>query len=195
MNTTTARAVRAVLTIVATVALATGAAMGLDGCAASGAGASASTSNRAPQVLPTTKDPIVNTSTAAGLTVVQAVAENNVDPATKKPIADRLQLTLKNTSTHRLDGLQVYYTMTDSGNHRSESYYQPLTGVTIAPGATTTVYFDNQPGVGHFPENTFSIYRTSKNKVVFSIEVSAKGVAVVRASAVKGKGTGEVVGG
>lgn len=192
MNRTIARTV---LTATAAVALATGATIGLDGCAASVAGASAPTSQHAPQVLPTTKNPIVNTNTAAGLTVVQAMAENNVDPTTKKPIADRLQLTLKNTSAHSLDGLQVYYTMTDSSTHRSESYYQALTGVMIAPGATTTVYFDNQPGAGHFPENTFSIYRTSQNKVVFSIEVSAKGVAVVTASAVKGKGTGEVVGG
>ncbi|TAM68575.1 MAG: hypothetical protein EPN48_11275 [Microbacteriaceae bacterium] len=184
-----------ILTMVVAAVFATGAVTALGGCTTSGAGASSQTSDSTPHVLPTTKNPIVNTSTVPGLTVLQAVAENNVDPSTKKPIADRLQVTLKNSSTSTLDGFQIYYTMTDTKTHKSESYYQPLTGLTIAPGAVATVYFDNQHGANHYPENTFSIYRTSQNNVVFSIEVSAKGAAVATASAVKGKGTGEVVGG
>lgn len=146
-------------------------------------------------LLPVTTNPIHNASTAPGLSIVTAIAENNVDPATKQPIADRLQVTLKNSSSGTLTGFEIFYTMTDAVTHASESYYLPLTGLTLAPGATTDVYFDNQPGAGHYAENTYSIYRSSKNKVDFAIEVSAQGVAIAKGHAVKGAGTGEVVGG
>jgi hypothetical protein len=146
-------------------------------------------------VLPVSTNPIVNASTAPGLSVVSAMAENNVDPATKNPIADRLQVTVKNSSASTLSGFEVFYTMTDATTKKSESYYAPLTGLTVAAGASATVFFDNQAGPNHFGENKFSLYRSSTNRVDFAIEVSAKGVAVAKGTAVKGKGTGEVVGG
>ena len=146
-------------------------------------------------LLPVTTNPIHNTSTARGLSIVTAIAENNVDPSTKQPIADRLQVTLKNSSSSTLTGFEIFYTMTDAVTHASESYYLPLTGLTLAAGATTDVYFDNQPGPQHYAENTYSIYRSSQNKVDFAIEVSAQGAAVAKGRAVKGAGTGEVVGG
>ena len=146
-------------------------------------------------VLPVSTNPIVNASTTPGLTVVSAMAENNVDPATKKPIADRLQVTVKNSSASSLSGFEVFYTMTDATTKKSESYYVPLTGMTVAAGASATVFFDNQAGPNHFGENKFSLYRSSTNRVDFAIEVSAKGAALAYGTAVKGKGTGEVVGG
>jgi hypothetical protein len=146
-------------------------------------------------VLPVSTNPIVNASTTPGLTVVSAMAENNVDPATKKPIADRLQVTVKNSSASSLSGFEVFYTMTDATTKKSESYYVPLTGMTVAAGASATVFFDNQAGPNHFGENKFSLYRSSTNRVDFAIEVSAKGAALAHGTAVKGKGTGEVVGG
>jgi hypothetical protein len=146
-------------------------------------------------VLPVSTNPIVNASTTPGLTVVSAMAENNVDPATKKPIADRLQVTVKNSSASSLSGFEVFYTMTDATTKKSESYYVPLRGMTVAAGASATVFFDNQAGPNHFGENKFSLYRSSTNRVDFAIEVSAKGAALAHGTAVKGKGTGEVVGG
>lgn len=146
-------------------------------------------------LLPASSNPIKNTSTAPGLVLVSAEAENNVDPVTQKPTADRLQVQLKNTSSSTLSGFEIFYTMTDAKTKKSESYYLPLTGVSLAAGAKTTVYFDNLKGPNHFPENKFSIYRGSKNQVDFTIEVSAKGVAVAKGTAIKGAGTGEVVGG
>ena len=146
-------------------------------------------------VLPVSTNPIVNASTTPGLSIVSAMAENNVDPSTNKPIADRLQVTVKNSSANALSGFEAFYTMTDATTRKSESYYVPLTGLTVAAGATATVYFDDQAGPNHFGENKFSLYRSSTNQVDFTIEVSAKGVAVAKGTAVKGKGTGEVVGG
>lgn len=151
--------------------------------------------NSAATLLPVSTNPITNTSTAPGLTVVSAMAENNVDPTTKQPVADRLEVVLKNTSSATLSGFEIYYTMTDATTQKTESYYLPLTGLTLAAGAETTVYFDNQTGPNRFPENKFSIYRSSKNQVDFAIQVSAKGVAIAKGTAVKSAGTGEVVGG
>lgn len=157
--------------------------------------AASSGTGAAPTLLPVSVNPIVNASTAPGLSVVSAIAENNVDPSTNKPIADRLQVTVKNSSANPLSGFKVFYTMTDATTKKSESYYVPLTGLTVAAGATATVYFDNQAGPNHYAENKFSLYRSSTNQVDFAVEVSAQGVAVAKGTAVKGKGTGEVVGG
>jgi hypothetical protein len=142
-------------------------------------------------VLPVTKNPIVNTSTKQGLQITSAMAENNVDPATNKDLGDRLQITIKNTSSETLSDLEIYYQMKDTTTQATEGYYQKLTGFSLAPGAEGTVYFDNETGVGHYPENKFSLYRTSANEVVFTIEVSAAGYAPAMGEAVKAVGTGE----
>ncbi len=144
-------------------------------------------------VLPVTSNPIVNTATSPTLTISKAAVEDNTDPATGKAINDRLQLTMKNTGSTALTGLEVYYTMTDIVTGAKEAYYQKLTGLKIPAGAETTVYFDNQNLPGHFPENQFSIYRSSTNEVDFAIQASAKGAKIATATAVKSTGTGEKV--
>lgn len=98
----------------------------------------------ASSLLPVKTNPIQNPSTQPGLSIENAMAENNVDPSTKQAIGDRLQITLKNSSTKTLTGFEVFYTMTDATTHASESYYLPLTDLTLPAGATTTIYFDNE---------------------------------------------------
>ena len=154
---------------------------------------STSSSNSAPVVLPVTRNPIRNQATNADLSVVAAGVEDLVDPVTKKAMNDRLMLTLKNTGTKQLTGFEVYYEMTDAVTGTKEGYYQKLDGFTLAAGAQGFVYFDNQSGAGHYPENQFSIYRSSKNQVDFKIQVSAKGAKIAEASAKKSVGTGEKV--
>ncbi|CAN5344652.1 hypothetical protein BH11ACT4_BH11ACT4_15950 [soil metagenome] len=151
----------------------------------SGAGTSAGA------VLPVNSNPIVNTSTVPGLTIVSAAAENNLDPVSKAAIKDRLQVEVHNASKSTLTSFEIYYVMTDATTGQSEAYYQALTGFTLAAGATSTLSFDSESGVGHFPENAFSIYRSSKNQVDFTIEVSAAGVQVAKATATKGSGAGD----
>ena len=104
-----------------------------------------------------------------------AAVEDNEDPATNAPISDRLQLTLANTGEEVLGGFEIYYEMTDATTGSTEGYYQRLDGLEIAPGEEATIYFDNETGPGHYPENEFSIYRSSVNQVDFAIEVSAVG--------------------
>jgi len=153
--------------------------------------AASGTSTAAAPVLPVDSNPIVNASTARGLTIVTAAAEDVVDPATKAAITDRLQVTVRNDTTTELISFEIYYVMVDVTTGQSEAYYQALTGFTVAAGATGTLSFDGETGPGHFPENTFSIYRSSKNQVDFTIEVSAAGVQVANATATKGSGVGD----
>ena len=166
----------------------------LAGCQASSpapAGSSAASGSTTTAVLPVNSNPIVNTSTAPGLTIVSAAAEDNVDPVTNAAIDDRLQVTVRNDTTSELSSFEIYYVMTDVTTKQSEAYYQALTGFTLAAGATGTLSFDGETGPGHFPENTFSLYRSSKNQVDFTIEVSAGGVQVAEATATKGSGVGD----
>jgi hypothetical protein len=148
----------------------------------------------AAQVLPVAQNPIVNAATKDGLQITSAVVENNVDPVTKKDLSDRLQIAVKNTSTDTLSDLEIFYQMTDTTTKKTEGYYQKLTGFSLAPGAEGTVYFDTETGAGHYPENTYSLYRTSPNEVVISIEVSAAGYKPAMGEAVKAVGTGEKAG-
>jgi len=144
-------------------------------------------------LIPVTKNPIVNKSLTAGIIIASAMVQDNVDPITKKAIPDRLMLKVVNKSSKQATGFEIFYTMRDSFTKANESYYQKLTGFNIKAGAASYLYFDNLAGAGHFPENKFSIYRSSANEVKFSIILSAKGFKVATGSAVKDKGTGEKV--
>jgi hypothetical protein len=144
-----------------------------------------------PAVLPVTKNPVTDTGTKTGLGISEAMVENNVDKASGKEVSDRLQFTLKNSSAEEITGVEVYYTMTETPTGKTESYHQTLDGLAIAPNKEATVYFDNESGEGHYPENKFSIYRTSPNEVKFEIEASAPGFTAARGSAVKEEGLEE----
>ncbi len=156
-------------------------------------GSTPATAAPAGVVLPVTSNPIVNTATALTLEISYAAVEDNIDPATGNAIDDRLQLTLKNTGTTPLTGIEVYYEMTDVVTGQMEAYYQKLNGLSIPAGQETTVYFDNTTDPGHYPENQFSLYRSSTNEVDFAIQVSATGAQIATATAVKATGTGEKV--
>jgi len=163
--------------------------------AASAPAASAASASGAPSgvVLPVASNPIVNTATAPTLAITYAAVEDNVDPATGKAIDDRLQLTLKNSGSTPLTGIEVYYEMTDVVTGAKEGYYQKVDGLSIPAGKDATVYFDNLTDPGHYPENQFSIYRSSTNEVDFAIQASAVGAKVATATAAKATGTGEKV--
>jgi hypothetical protein len=148
---------------------------------------------QAKTVLPVASNPIEIGGKQEGLKITAAMVEDNVDPATKKALTDRLQVTLKNTAAAPISELEIYYTMTDATTKKAEGYYEKLTGITLAPGKTATVYFDNKTGAGHYPENKYSIYRSSKNEVDFSIMVSSPGFIPATAEAKKSVGTGEAV--
>ena len=144
-------------------------------------------------VLPVAANPIANTATTPTLAITYAAVEDNVDPVTGKAIDDRLQLTLKNSGSTPLTGIEVFYEMTDVVTGAKEGYYQKLDGLSIPAGQDATVFFDNKTDPGHYPENQFSIYRSSTNEVDFAIQASAAGAKIATATAVKATGTGEKV--
>ena len=115
--------------------------------------------------LPVIKNPIVNKSKATGIKILQSWVQDNTDPKTGVPIADRLQLKVSNTSSTTITNLEVFYTMTDSVTKASESYYKKLTNFSLPAKRVSYIFFDNVKGVGHFSENKYSIYRNSNNEV------------------------------
>lgn len=150
---------------------------GSGGAPASGAPAAAGGSSAGGKaVLPVPKNPIANTSTAAGLTVTKVLVENNVDPATGKGTDDHLEVALKNTGAKPLTGVEVYYLISDPKTKATEGYYAKLDAVTIAPGATEVVNFDNTGRPGHVPVNKYSLYYTDKNALTIDVTASASGV-------------------
>lgn len=144
-------------------------------------------------VVPVAKNPIVNTSKVAGISITSAMVQDNVDPVTKKAITDRLLIAVVNKGSKPATRFEIFYSMTDSVTKATENYYMPLTGFTVKAGATGYLNFDGKSGIGHFPENKFSLYRSSTNEVKFKIQLNADGYKTAKASAVKDKGTGEKV--
>jgi hypothetical protein len=125
------------------------------------------------------------------LVISNIEVEGNVDPVTHDNLADHLQLSMNNGSGETMTGFEVFYTMTDQKTKKSESYYQKLTGFQLAPGMRATLHFDSGKGPGHYPENANSIYRTSKNAVVFTVEVSCLGFQPAHGKATKTARTAE----
>ena len=142
-------------------------------------------------VLPVLKNPIVSTSNAIGLSVTSIQVQDNTDPKTGVAIADRLALKIRNRTKETIKNIEVFYSMTDTVTKATESYYQKLIGFSIPAGATNYFAFDNGKGPGHYPENTFSIYRHSNNEVKVTVEISATGFKPVFATTTKAKGTTE----
>lgn len=135
-------------------------------------------------------DQIKNTSTLDGLHLLSAKVEDNTDSA-GKPVNDRLEIALQNTSSVSMDGFEVYYLITDTMTQAKEGYYKKLTGLTVAAGKTQTMYFDNATGAGHYSYNPSSLYYKSLNKLTFDITVSTSGFKPQTIQATKAAGGAE----
>ena len=143
------------------------------------------------QVLPVAANPISNNSTASGLTISKVLVENNVAADTGKAVGDHLEIALANTSTKPLDQIAIYYKITDKAKATSEGYYTKLDGVTIEPGTTRVVHFDNTGATGHYPVNKYSLYYTDKNALLIDVTASSPNVKVATFSVKKDAGGAE----
>jgi hypothetical protein len=142
-------------------------------------------------ILPIDSNPINNTSTASGLTIVEVLVENNVDPATGGDAPDHLEIKLRNDSESELSGFVVYYEITDLVTGAKEGYCSELAGFTIPAGGERVVHFDNTGATDHYPDNEFSLYHSSINEIQVDVTVSATGVAPQTASVKKDAGGDE----
>jgi hypothetical protein len=145
-------------------------------------------------VLPTTTgNPIVNNATAPGFVITGAIVENNTDPITKQITTDHLEVTLQNTTATDISKFEVYYTVKDAVANVADAYYTKLTGFVLRAGETKAFHFDNSGQPNHFPENKYSVYRTSKNPMLFNVMVSAPNYKVQSITIKKDKGGAEKV--
>ncbi len=152
------------------------------GCGGGGASSASSAPTSATpaaatgRVLPVTRNPISNASTAPGLTITKALVENNVSPDTGKAVDDHLEIALRNTSSKPLDRIGVYYKITDPAKGMSEGYFTKLDGFTIDPEASRVVHFDPTGATDHYPVNKYSLYYTDKNALVVDVMASSPNV-------------------
>jgi hypothetical protein len=137
-----------------------------------------------------TDNPIAQTGKPDGFTLA-AKAEDNFDPQTKKDAPDHIELKVKNTSGEILKGLEVFYAMTDDVTGKTESYYMPLTGLSVDPGETVAIHIDSTGAPGHFRENPNSIYHTSQNGKLFTVQLAAAGFKPAQVEFKKDKGGAE----
>ena len=192
---------RTIAPALAAIALTVAAASGCGGSGSSSASSTPAPTTTAPtntsssgsnaQVLPVAKNPISNTSTAAGLTITKVLVENNVSPDTGKAVDDHLEIALKNTSTKPLDNVAIYYKITDKAKGATEGYYTKLNGLTIDPGTTSVVHFDNTGVAYHYPVNKYSLYYTDKNALVIDVTASSPTVKVATFTVKKDAGGAE----
>lgn len=158
---------------------------------AAGSGSKPAAAAGSGRVLPVTTNPISNNATAKTLTIAKVLVENNVD-ASGKAVDDHLEVTLANSGTTPLTGLEFFYTFTDPTATASESYYATLPAdVSVPPGGTYTVNFDNSGAPGSVPVNEFSLYATSQNALEVKVLASATGAAISTASVQKDAGGAE----
>ena len=125
------------------------------------------------------KNPIVNAAMRKGFEIVNAIVENNYDPAAKKDANDHLEITLKNISGADLIGFEAYYTIRDVVTKKQEGYYVKLPNLVVKKNKSATIHFDNTKGLNHFGENENSIYHTSKHPKLFELTMSVQEYAPV----------------
>lgn len=163
----------------------------LSACGGSGGPGSSNAPAASTQVLPTTKNPIVNTSTAQTLSISSVLVENNVD-ASGAAATDHLEVALSNTGAAPLTKFEVYYTFEDPKTHESESYYAKLPDDFVIPANGERIaHFDDTAAPDHFSVNEFSLYNTDTNALNVTVTVSATDAAPQTMSVKKDAGGAE----
>lgn len=134
-----------------------------------------------------TENPIQESSTTLlNLKIKDARVEDNAT-------ADHLEITMTNTGNAELNNFDIYYTITDKLDKTNESYYQILKGLSIKAGETKTIHFDNQiTEPNHYFGNMNGLYGTSKNGLIFDIQIHSNGFSPLTFQVEKSKGTAEV---
>lgn len=142
-------------------------------------------------VLPVASNPIANTSDAKILKIESVLVENNEDPS-GKAASDHLEIALRNVGDKPLVGFEVFYTFADPTAATTESYYLRVPAdFTVPVGATRVLHFDDTGAPDHFPDNKFSLYRTSLNALDVTVTVSATDAAVQTVTVQKDAGGAE----
>lgn len=150
------------------------------------------TTNIGAAVLPAETNPILNNSTADGLTIDSVLVENNVDSETGKTADDHLEMALSNTSTTTLTNIEIFYTFTNPRSGLTESYFTKLPSTfSIPPGGTRIAHFDDSGRPDHFAVNKFSLYYTDIEQLNVTVTVSAPNFKIQTTDLTKDAGGAE----
>lgn len=107
--------------------------------------------------------------------------------------ADHLEITVVNTGSSVLTNFDIYFSITDQVDAKSEAYYELLKDLTINPGESKTIHFDNNVSeLGHYYGNMNGLYGSSPNGLTFDIQLHANGYAPLHFTVDKATGTAEV---
>ena len=107
--------------------------------------------------------------------------------------ADHLEITVVNTGTSVLTNFDIYFSITDQIDAKTEAYYELLKDLTINPGESKTIHFDNNVSEpGHYYGNMNGLYGASPNCLTFDIQLHANGYAHLHFTVDKATGTAEV---
>ena len=107
--------------------------------------------------------------------------------------ADHLEITMVNTGASALTNFDIYFSITDQVDAKTEAYYELLKDLTINPGESKTIHFDNKvTEPGHYYGNMNGLYGSSPNGLTFDIQLHANGYAPLHFTVDKATGTAEV---
>lgn len=139
-------------------------------------------------------DSIPDAGKSGGLVIRSAKVEDNMDPKTRRDVADHLEIELRNPGTSEIRGVQVFFTIKDDKGPAMESYYRSLPGFTVKAGSSRALHFDLKgatdlaAATDHFRSNENSmLYKTPNSKTV-TVKVAAEGYAPSRVTIKKDEG-------
>lgn len=136
-------------------------------------------------------NPIKADGASAPFAIKEALVENNYDYAARKDATDHLELQVVNNGGTDLTGFSVYYTIKDKTTGDTEGYFAKLDGFSVPAGGDARIHFDEGTMAGHFRANPNSIYTTSQNAKLFTVEVKADGYTPVTVEINKDAGGAE----
>lgn len=142
-------------------------------------------------------DSIPDAGQSGGLVIRSAKVEDNMDPKTRRDVADHLEIELRNPGASEIKGLRVFFTIKDDKGPTMESYYRNLPAFTIKAGGSRALHFDLKgttdwnAATDHFRSNENSmLYKTPNSKTV-TVKVAADGYAPSRVTIKKDEGMEE----
>jgi len=136
-------------------------------------------------------NPIKADGAPAPFAIKEALVENNYDYAARKDATDHLELQVVNSGGSDLTGFSVYFTIKDKDTGDTEGYFAKLDGFSVPAGGDARIHFDEGTMAGHFRANPNSIYATSQNAKLFTVEVKAEGYKAVSVEIDKDAGRAE----
>jgi len=138
--------------------------------------------------------PLVAATGPIGFKIDSVIVENNFDPVAKTDADDHLEIAVQNSSHETIGNLSVYFTITDLTTQEVQSYFVPLTELSLAPGTITPIHIDVSAAPGHFGANPYSLLYTSENERHIEVMVRADGYQSVTAGVKKDAGGAETAG-